>query len=179
MYDSDGFLTIPRASAATVCGVCWLGNHIPEVDLLEAGDGAFVAPGVDVFTHDQENWRYTYGPVTIGARCIVGERSSLMGNSRMDEGSQLLPKSQGLKNAVYASGCHCAGNPAGIVTQKVAEATVGPTYSYQPSVGTRPADSTFRMGLRARLASSGGRASATTGLDDLECGTDLSIVSRQ
>merc|ERR1712061_674225 len=93
-------------------GVCWLGRHIPEADMLWVDDETVVAPGVDVFTHDQENMRYTYDVVTVGSRCILGERSSVMGGSQVHDGAQLLPLAQGMKGFNFLAGRMYGGNPA-------------------------------------------------------------------
>jgi len=93
--------------------------------MLTIGDDTLVAPGVDVFTHNQENQRYTYEPVAIGRGCVLGERASVMGHTKMADGVQLLPMAQGMKHVEYIQGQVYGGNPAGLLSAAAAEAVVG------------------------------------------------------
>ena len=92
--------------------VVWLGNMPPEPDLLRVGPGTVVGPGVDVFTHNMEGWRYVYEPVSLGTGCALGERSSLMGYGEMQDGSQLEPLAQVMKGTLCRTGLVYEGNPA-------------------------------------------------------------------
>ena len=93
-------------------GVCWLSNLCPEPEMLSIGAWALIAPGVDFFTHNFENMRFTYEPVAVGAGCVVGERASLMGHSTLGDGAQLMPMAQGMKGTALAPGRRYTGNPA-------------------------------------------------------------------
>jgi non-ribosomal peptide synthetase-like protein len=95
--------------------VCWLGNHVPEPDLLQIGDGTIIGPGVDVFTHNKEDAGYTYEPISIGKSCVLGERAAVMGHTKMQSDVELLPMAQGLKGSRFVTGLKYGGNPAGLM----------------------------------------------------------------
>ena len=83
--------------------------------MLQVGDATVVGPGVDIFTHNQESLRFSYGPVTIGPRCLLGERAAVMEHMVVEEGARLLPLAQGMKGMVLRAGRAYAGNPADLV----------------------------------------------------------------
>ena len=74
--------------------------------------------------HNMENFGFTYEPITIGAGCVLGERSSLMGHSTMQDRAQLMPMAQAMKgmtllaatrSAGMLAATRSAGNPANTV----------------------------------------------------------------
>ena len=65
--------------------------------------------------HNLENFAFTYEPITIGAGCVLGERSSLMGHSTMQDRAQLMPMAQAMKGMTLLAASRSAGNPADTV----------------------------------------------------------------
>ena len=65
--------------------------------------------------HNLENFAFTYEPITIGAGCVLGERSSLMGHSTMQDRAQLMPMAQAMKGMTLLAASRSAGNPADMV----------------------------------------------------------------
>ena len=62
-----------------------------------------------------EGFAFTYQPITIGAGCVLGERSSLMGHSTMHDSAQLMPMAQAMKGMTLLAASRSAGNPADTV----------------------------------------------------------------
>ena len=65
--------------------------------------------------HNLENFAFTYEPIVIGAGCVLGERSSLMGHSTMQDRAQLMPMAQAMKGMTLLAASRSAGNPADTV----------------------------------------------------------------
>ena len=65
--------------------------------------------------HNLENFTFTYEPIVIGAGCVLGERSSLMGHSTMQDRAQLMPMAQAMKGMTLLAASRSAGNPADTV----------------------------------------------------------------
>jgi len=101
---------------------CWLGNIVPEPEMLTIGDATIIGPGVDFFTHNAENMHFNYEPIIIGHGCVVHEQAALMGHSRVHSGAQLLPLAQGMKAMHFTHNKMYAGNPADLV-QEASEAS--------------------------------------------------------
>jgi hypothetical protein len=131
-------------------GVCWLGDPVVEADMLEVGDETVVAPGVVAFCHNQENMRFTYDPISLGARCVLGERASVMGGTMAGEGARLLPLAQGMKGVTLLSGRTYVGNPAGLQPkQSGSEASgVQGAESARSRDMVRSTSQNWRIGLR-------------------------------
>jgi acyl-CoA synthetase (AMP-forming)/AMP-acid ligase II/acetyltransferase-like isoleucine patch superfamily enzyme len=136
IYVGNGLLTCVKgtpfftlfmkcAGAKVDSSVVWFGNMPPEPDLLQVGPDSVVAPGVDVFTHNMEGWKYTYEPITIGANCTLGERSSMMGFSEMEDNAVLFAMAQVMKGTLCFEGLVYAGNPADIWQENDLECGIG------------------------------------------------------
>ena len=65
--------------------------------------------------HNLESFAFTYEPIVIGAGCVLGERSSLMGHSTMQDRAQLMPMAQAMKGMTLLAASRSAGNPADTV----------------------------------------------------------------
>ena len=64
------------------------------------------------YRHNIENFAFTFEPIAIGAGCILGERSSLMGHCTMQDRAQLMPMAQAMKGTTLPAASRSAGNPA-------------------------------------------------------------------
>ena len=67
------------------------------------------------YRHNLENFTFTYEPIVIGAGCVLGERSSLMGHNTMQDRAQLMPMAQAMKGTTLLAASRSAGNPADTV----------------------------------------------------------------
>ena len=65
--------------------------------------------------HNIENFAFTFEPIAIGADCILGERSSLMGHCTLQDRAQLMPMAQAMKGTTLLAASRSAGNPADTV----------------------------------------------------------------
>ena len=68
-----------------------------------------------VAAYNIENFTFTYEPITISAGCVLGERSSLMGHSTVQDRAQLMPMAQATKGMTLLAASRSAGNPADMV----------------------------------------------------------------
>jgi len=96
--------------------VFYLGQQCPEPEMLTIGEGTLIAPGVDFFSHNIENFSFSFEPIVIHAHCVVGERASVMGHTTMQSGSQLLPLAQMMKGTTFLAMHTYDGNPADTIT---------------------------------------------------------------
>ena len=97
----------------------WLSERAPasleRAQLAQKEPKQLTVASLASHRHNIENFAFTYEPITIGAGCVLGERSSLMGHSTMQDRAQLMPMAQAMKGMTLLAASRSAGNPADMV----------------------------------------------------------------
>lgn len=122
-----------------------------EYSMVSIGDDTTVSVDVLFVTHDGTGWlyrdergrRYRYAPVTVGDRCFIGARATLMPGVRI-----------GSDSVVAAGAVVTKSVPAGSVVGGVPAKVIGQTSDLMAKIATWPAEDDKRGRTAAeRIAS--------------------------
>ena len=91
--------------------VLLLTTYMSEFDLVEIGDECSIGPGVSLQTHLFEDRVMKMSHVRIGSDCTIGERSVILYDSKMKDGSRLGNLSLLMKGETLGEGA-IEGSPA-------------------------------------------------------------------
>ncbi len=83
-----------------------------EFDLIELGDDVALNEGANIQTHLFEDRIIKVGPVHIGNRCVVGAASTVLYNTRMEDGAIIEDLSLLMKGETLPAGTRWSGIPA-------------------------------------------------------------------